>query len=254
MRRYLPTWLKRRVRRAVLRTVYDIDRYRYVLIVTYGRSGSTLLMSMLNMIPGYRIQGENYNALHRLFQADAAVRKAYRTGLGDPRHRLQQSPWYGIVRARPHRFREDLVESFVNHVLRPEPGDRVLGFKEIRYTTSDVPDLDGYLAFVRQALPGCKVIFNHRDPASVAQSSWWALNEGSQEKIEAADKRMLAIPADGRHFHFFYDQIDDSLHHVRELFAFLGEKLDERRVRQLIGTRHSPPPVKYAEVPQAPAA
>lgn len=47
-----------------------------LLIVTYGRSGSTLLQSMLQTIPGAHIAGENYNALHPIFQS---VRRAQRT-------------------------------------------------------------------------------------------------------------------------------------------------------------------------------
>jgi hypothetical protein len=38
----------------------------YVFIVTYGRSGSTLLQGVLNSIPGYLVRGENRQALRHL--------------------------------------------------------------------------------------------------------------------------------------------------------------------------------------------
>ena len=38
----------------------------YVFVMTYGRSGSTLLMGLLNTIPGYLIRGENDDALRFL--------------------------------------------------------------------------------------------------------------------------------------------------------------------------------------------
>ena len=41
-------------------------RFRTVNIVTYGRSGSTLLMGLLNAIDGYRIRGENFNCFEEL--------------------------------------------------------------------------------------------------------------------------------------------------------------------------------------------
>lgn len=252
MRRYLPIPVQRsmpRLRRRSRRTVGD---YGYVFIVTYGRSGSTLLMSLLNAIPGYKIHGENYNALFRLFQANTAITRGYKMGAGaKARHSSPQSPWYGILRARPRRFRQELLESFLTHVLRPEPGDRVLGFKEIRYTPSHVPDLDAYLEFLRDSFPNCKIIFNHRNPADVAKSAWWALNERSQEQIEAADARMWTIPADARHFHFCYDEIDDDLGNIRELLRFLGEELDERVIREVLATPVSPTPAKYAKAAKA---
>ena len=39
----------------------------YVFVMTYGRSGSTLLMGLLNTIPGYLVRGENDDALRYLY-------------------------------------------------------------------------------------------------------------------------------------------------------------------------------------------
>ncbi|MGH3679354.1 MAG: sulfotransferase family protein [Natronosporangium sp.] len=227
------------------------DKYRYVFIVTYGRSGSTLLMSLLNTIPGYRINGENNNALYRLYQANAAIDRASREHSGSE-HRSARGAWYGMPRVEPRKFRHELVDSFVTYVLCPEPGDRVLGFKEIRYTKSDMPDLSGFLDFLRDAFPDSKIIFNHRDVADTARSSWWARSERSLDKLKVADARLSAVPSDGRHFHFYYDEIEDSLENIRGLFEFLGEAVDEPGVRRVLNTRHSPPPAKYADPPPAP--
>ncbi|MPZ26660.1 MAG: hypothetical protein GEV12_09425 [Micromonosporaceae bacterium] len=259
MRRYLPaplraslSRLKRRLARRVVRSAATADKYRYVFIVTYGRSGSTLLMSMLNTIPGYRINGENNNALYRLHQAGAAIDRASREHSG-AEHQSARGAWYGMPRVEPRKFRQELVDSFVTHVLRPEPGDRVLGFKEIRYTKSDMPDLADFLRFLRGAFPHSKIIFNHRNVSDTAKSSWWARNERSVEKLKIADERLSAVAADKRHFHFYYDEIDDSLENIRALFRFLGEELDEAAVRRVLNTRHSPAPAKYAiDTPPAP--
>ncbi|SCE70806.1 sulfotransferase [Micromonospora mirobrigensis] len=229
MRAHLPSRLTRRAG--------DARSYRYVFVVTYGRSGSTLLMGLLNTIPGYRIRGENDNALHHLFRAYASVRDAYPKraetawSTGDP--------WYGADRWRPEEFRRSLVDAFVAQVLRPAPEDRVLGFKEIRYTTEHIRDLDPYLDFLRTAFPNSKIVFNHRLPTDVAKSAWWAENPKALERIKAADARLAAIPADDRHFHFHFDRIDDSLDTIRELFRFLGEEMDTKRVRATLETPHS---------------
>jgi Sulfotransferase family len=234
--------LRGRILRRMMRGAGRVDDYRYVFVVTYGRSGSTLLMSLLNAIPGYRICGENYNALYRLYQADAAVGAARERFCGTS-ELAPQSSWYGMPRVRPHRFRAELVDSFVNHVLRPEPGDRVLGFKEIRYTPGHVPDLAEYLRFLHDCFPYTKVVFNHRDPAAVARSAWWARYPNAEETVREADERLRSVPADHRHFHFCYDEIDDSLANIAELFRFLGEEFDEMSVRAVLGKAHSPYPV-----------
>lgn len=246
MRRYVPArlrsraaGLRHRVQQRILRGSGTVHDYKYVFIVTYGRSGSTLLMSLLNTIPGYRISGENYNALYRLYQADAAITNTYRTH-AHPANHATRSAWYGAPRMRPHLFRYELAASFVAHVLRPEPGDRVLGFKEIRYITSDMPDLDGFLQFLGRTFPDCKIIFNHRNVRDVARSSWWANSGRSAQRLAAADARLRAIPDDERHFHFCYDEIDDSLKNIQALFDFLGEGLDERAVRGVLEVRHGP--------------
>jgi hypothetical protein len=250
MRRFVPAPLKRPIRKAVRGLRNGLSRpsrpgvsrsYQYVFVVTYGRSGSTLLMSLLNTIPGYRIHGENYNALYHVYQAASAVRNG-RERWGGRTHLKPQSGWYGMPEARPDVFERELVDSFVAQVLRPRPGDRVLGFKEIRYTPRHMPDLDEYLGFLRNAFPHSKIIFNHRDPVAVARSGWWTRIRKALELVKAADDRLWSIPADQRHFHFNYDKIDDSLGHIRELFGFLGEPLDERKVRAVLDTRHSPPP------------
>jgi len=213
-------------------------RHEFVFIVTYGRSASTLLMGLLNTIPGYNIRGENYNALYALHQADEAVRRA--TARFAPYTRLTpRHPWYGTPLVNVDGFRQGLVDAFVRNVLRPARGDRVIGFKEIRCTPDHIADLDGYLTFLREAFPGSRIVFNHRRPEDVARSGWWPTLSRPLERIRAADQRMLAVPADDRHFHFHFDRIDPTLDHIRELFAFLGEPLDERRVRDALANRHS---------------
>jgi len=198
-------------------------------------------MGLLNAIPGYRIRGENYNALYRLYQADEALTRACdRFSSAD--HLRPRDAWYGTPLVRPEHFRAEVVGAFVRHVLRPEPGDRVLGFKEIRYTPAHLDDLSAYLAFLRRAFPDAKIVFNHRDPVAVARSAWWADVPDAEDKVRAADARLLGFPADERHFHFRYDDIDAGLGHVRELLRFLGEEVDERTLREVLATRHSPYP------------
>jgi hypothetical protein len=108
-------------------------------------------------------------------------------------------------------------------------------------------DLEPYLEFLRQCFPGCKIVFNHRDPAAVAASAWWTKVDDAAEKVRRADERLSSFPADARHFHFCYDEIDDSLDNIRALFDFLGEELDEGAVRAVLGRAYGP----YTVLPNA---
>jgi Sulfotransferase family len=214
-----------------------VQRYKYVFVVAYGRSGSTLLMGLLNTIPGYRIVGENLNALYRLYQADSALRLAH--GRQGRDSYLPYHAWYGATEWQLDAFRCGLVETFVSDVLCPRRGTRVLGFKEVRYTENDMPDLPDFLNFVEQSFPSSKVILNHRNPADVATSAWWADVPGSLELVRSADARLLHIPSDTRHYHFCFDEIDESLDNIRAMFRWLGEEMDEKKVRATLARRHS---------------
>lgn len=153
----------------------------YVFVVTYGRSGSTLLQNLLNAIPGYQIRGENNNALFGLFKSWRAIATSpdiacmQREGtISDATH-----PWFGAEDIDAAAYRAALCKLFSRQILRPEPGIRVSGFKEIR-TIAD-PDLfKAYLAFLQDGFPKARLVFNTRDPEAVCRSSWWRKHDQQQ--------------------------------------------------------------------------
>jgi hypothetical protein len=194
-------------------------------------------MGLLNTIPGYRIVGENLNALYRLYQADAALRSAQARQGRDSY--LPHHAWYGATEWQLNAFRCGLVQTFVSAVLCPRRGNRVLGFKEVRYTENDMPDLLDFLRFVEQSFPASKIILNHRNPDDVATSAWWADVPDSLQLVRAADARLRHIPSDQSHYHFTFDEIDGSLDNIRALFQWLGEEMDEKKVRATLARRHS---------------
>ncbi len=69
----------------------------YLFIVTYGRSGSTLLQGILNSIPGYLIRGENRAALFHLY----SLREHPRHREGDPDPAEAARPAEVVVRPGP---------------------------------------------------------------------------------------------------------------------------------------------------------
>src|SRR5436190_1068738 len=104
---------------------------KFVFIVTYGRSGSTLLQRVLQTIPDSCIRGENNAVLYPLFQAWRKLSVA-KTKYGMKRT-FPKHPWWGIDRVKEDVFARRIAQVFVDTVIRPPSGVRLLGFKEIRY-------------------------------------------------------------------------------------------------------------------------
>lgn len=154
----------------------------FVFVVTYGRSGSTLLQNLLNAIPGYCIRGENGNAIYQLcrvvhdlkHQEYITMHREQAMGKGSFVGNLGQStdPWYGAENIDIDRFAKSLFNVFCNEILAMPSQTRVGGFKEIRYI-HDLTFLPTQLELMQTYFPRAKIVFLTRDHTQVANSSWW---------------------------------------------------------------------------------
>ncbi|WP_049774493.1 MULTISPECIES: sulfotransferase [unclassified Nocardioides] len=210
---------------------------RYLFVVTYGRSGSTLLMGVLNTLPGYLIRGENRDALHHLFLFDKTMRTE--SGRG-PRKKLRQPthPFFGIAGYPPERAVRQLRRLATDTVLRPKEDTRVTGFKEIRWYHAD---LEEYVAWLREVFPGARFLVNTRNHADVLKSKWWAEGEDKSAHLADIERQILAL-ADSlgdAAYRVHYDEYVADPAALRGLFDWLGEDFDEDAVRATMAVRHS---------------
>ena len=224
----------------------------HLFIVTYGRSGSTLLQSLLNSIDGYCIRGENYAALMHLCRAweviaDGEAMRGHRTD-GAPTG--PDHPWYGAELVDPEALGHALAGVFTREVLRPPPGTRIAGFKEIRFRVFRA-QLERYVDFLTRFFPGARFIFNTRDHDAVARSGWWAQMPAEQvrRKLAGAEEgfaRMRAVLDPARHITLHYDDYAGRPEALRPLFDWLGEPFDAARVGRVIERRltHSGTPAQ----------
>lgn len=222
----------------------------YVFIVTYGRSGSTLLQNVLNGIPGYLIRGENDNILLHMARSwivakhspEIAVRREMMQSDGwrDPRYGSQIDPWFGAELISPPELGRGLADLFVRSVLKPEPGTRVTGFKEIRYHFAG-EDLENYLDFVLNFFPNSRLIFNTRNLDAVARSGWWAKYSPAEFMAEVgdADRRFRAYNAarPGRTILMHYDEYNGNVDAFRRLFDFLDEPFTRSYIAALMSQK-----------------
>ncbi|WP_417466247.1 glycosyltransferase family 2 protein [Kordiimonas sp.] len=205
----------------------------YLFVVTYGRSGSTLLQTVLQSIDGYFIRGENENALYPVFEAWRCarhIRQRYDTTRPVPKH----GPWYGAEEVDADAYAARLIDAFVAQVICPPEDARVVGFKEIRYCDLDATDLEEFLEFIRTFFPQCRFIFNMRNSEDVARSGWWQ-DQKSQfvhelvSRSDAVFKRFAGRYPDVCHLMQYEDYAQD-ISGIRPLFEFLQEEIDEQAV------------------------
>lgn len=215
------------------------DPQGYVFVVTYGRSGSTLVQNLLNALPGYCIRGENENAVghvamawHKLRGSDHLKRMAKRDLPTSP-----EDPWYGGEAIQPSQFARGLARVYVRQILRPPPGTRIAGCKEIRWNAPPA-GLPVALDFLRLHLPNVRFVFNTRDHAQVARSGWWAKMDEAQvfaqlTQAEAAFKRYVDAQPDHCHTIHYNDYVADP-DRLQSLFDFLKEPWDPALVRSVL--------------------
>lgn len=208
----------------------------YVFIVTYGRSGSTLLQGILNSIPGYVIRGENGGSVKNLwrFQQEMAHWRSVRK---KPIPLPKANSWWGI-----DGFDEALcarqIRSLVDEtVLHPPAGTRVAGFKEVRYLDPDTPD---YVRWMAETFPGSRFVFNSRRLDDVARSEWWKEDAGAAERLQAADAMLAELCASmgTRAFGVRYDDYTADVGALEPLFGWLGEPFDRSRLESVLDKKH----------------
>ncbi len=206
----------------------------YLFIVTYGRSGSTLLQGLLSSIPGYLIRGENGGAVFHLYRFHtrvAAARKTQGPGL------RPSDAWYGISGYSDATAYQEIRRLILATLIRPEPDSRVVGFKEIRWRQGDLGD---YVSFLRDVFPGARFIVNTREHEEVARSKWWAKRPDALPAIAQAEGEMLALAErlGSDFFHIHFNNYVGDPQQLRGLFDWLSAEFDETRIAEVMSRKH----------------
>lgn len=221
----------------------SIEKYRFVFILTYGRSGSTILMRLMNSDPKFRISGENFAALTFLFQSINSVQSTKKRFGFDQKFQNPNSAWYGASDIDVENFVQTLIRSFVYDVLKPNQSTEVLGFKEIRYLPKHIADndFDKFCEFLLERFPNSLLIFNQRPWWEVARSGWfrrwWPLRVRSM--ILQSDARFQRVAA--RHekhcMIFQYRDLQRNPQKVRDLIKFVGADISDEEVNSVLSKR-----------------
>ena len=215
--------------------------FHHILIVTYGRSGSTLLQGLINAIDGVVIRGENDNVFYDLY-------KSYQKLLElKSKHKntfLPHQAWYGaafhdelnLISGYQHLARKILVEDQFGQNKK-----LILGFKEIRYNEVG-DDLEPYLDFLQEIFPNAAFIFNTRNVNDVAKSAWWRDMEHQQvvkELLELEKRFQKYSISNNNCFSITYEDVISKNSNFKSMYAFLGADYDENIIDAVLQTPHS---------------
>lgn len=212
--------------------------YDFIFMITYGRSGSTLLQGILNSIEGVMVRGENHNTLYLLYQSlkNASMARSRFGALPTE----SRNPWWGIDLFDHEQYQDAIRDLFIRTILKPRAHHRVVGFKEIRYG-EEVPDLSSYLNFMAEAFPRSCFIFNSRNLEEVAKSAWWAERPNAKSYLEKVEARFRLVYEEHRSHSTWvhYDDYVGKPAALEYLFEFLGAPFDANRVTRIMAVPHS---------------
>jgi len=216
-------------------------KFKSLLIISYGRSGSTLLQGMLNSIDGCLIRGENLNLCFHLFNAWESISELKKNF--SPK---VESPWYGS-----HLVDDELFIShckqFMYQMLVESTTDKenikCYGFKEIRYTNIGDENFVNYLNFLKMIFPGPVFIFNTRNHEDVSKSSWLASHDKHEviNILQETEKRFFSYIKENpkNSFHITYEDVISKSVKMKEMFDFIGALYNENVINRILSIQHS---------------
>lgn len=227
----------------------------YLFVVTFGRSGSTLVQGLLNAMPGTLVRGENGLFVYDLFRASAAA-EAF--GAKHARHRSKEvtSAFYGIRWLRREPFVR-ATRQIADEILlgRQDPAKvRRLGFKEVLWHRIAPEETETFFTWFEEVFPGARYVLNTRRAEDASRSGFW--KQAAPGEAERAIARVREVQDHLRATR--PDRVVDTRYEVitgpdraasdaalRELATFVTGSCDEAllaRLRQVLTVGHGPIP------------
>lgn len=203
-----------------------------VFIVGVGRSGTTLLQSVLNSQRRVSVLGENPLAL-RIFQGFYEL-SHYKSSLDAKYSSRPDSPWWGLDRISLQRLARLFHFLMVSHLRAKMCFVKVSGMKEIRWF-----EIKGALEGAHLIFPEAKFLFINRDIGGVASSGWWRNNPKAFELVEQGQKyyRQKADALGKQAFWVEYEELVGDAKTAQEVFQFLRVNANEERYKDALTTR-----------------
>lgn len=224
--------------------------FQSILIITYARSGSTLLQGILNSHEEVLVRGENHHFCYHLFEAYTALKKAK----NKEKQPLPKHPFFGNTLINEDYFIDKAAETVKTILLADQLENQQIkayGFKEIRYEYT-LDHLLDYLDFLKRIFPNPVFIFNTRNKEDVFKSRlslYWVQNNNRQKTIETLihTEALFAEFIKNNSINSFsisYEEVITKSNKLKELHNFLGLTYTKSQINEVLAKAHSYAPLQ----------
>ena len=166
---------------------------KIVLICATGRSGSTTLQRIINIIPNSNICGENFGAVNSLLEFYKRIKTT--TFEYVPGH-LKPASYEDIIskNVKPswynsYNFQQtvNMIKMLIASLFKSSETTNVWGFKEIRYDNGNI----NYIKEFKELFPQTKVIIQVRENIQAqSQSDWLKKDKNSIQYLNKLNNEM----------------------------------------------------------------
>ena len=150
-------------------------------MVTFGRSGSTLVQGLINTVPRTLVRGENAFFLKGFFEGShRAVTFADRHTKHGSKSR--SSAFFGVRNLRAETFARHaraLSTEVIYGRVDPRSVDRI-GFKEVLWHQVEAEETEPFFEWFEMVFPGARFVLNTRDPEVSVDSGFWKFEERTE--------------------------------------------------------------------------
>jgi hypothetical protein len=247
--------IRARVARRISPTPQAQARRTFVFVVTYGRSGSTLLQGVLNVLPQTIIRGENGMYALELFQAHRRA-TGFAAAHASHRPRKVQSAFYGAHLVTDQRLAVQ-ERSLMLAMLLPRNARRRarrVGFKEVAWHRIAAEDTEAFFDWFELVFPEARYVLNTRKIEDAVTSGFWRSRD--PEEALAAMHRVIEIQdylrstrpervLETRYEVITGEDAEASAGALGDLATFVTGGCDDallERMREVLDVRHGPDP------------
>jgi hypothetical protein len=213
---------------------------KIVLICATGRSGSTTLQRIVNIIPNSNICGENFGAVNSLLEFYKRIKTT--TFEYVPGH-LRPASYEDIIskNVKPswynsYNFQQtvSMIKILIATLFKNSETTNVWGFKEIRYDNGNI----NYIKEFKELFPQTKVIIQVRaNIQAQSQSSWLKKDKNSIQYLNKLNNEMYHFYNQNQSWCYFttFEKMFDK-ENIKKIFEFIEcqEHYDENKIKQIL--------------------
>jgi hypothetical protein len=222
-----------------------------LFVVTYGRSGSTLVQGILNALPRTLVRGENGFFVLELFRATARA-TAFADNHRKHGARNTTSAFFGVHGLRRNVFVTQLRRLMLKTLLAEQDASGVdrLGFKEVLWHEIEPEETEAFFDWFERVFPDARYLLHTRDREALPSSGFWRF-EDADSVYAKVDRTVeiqgyLATTRPERVLATSYERLTDPERRDEELRAiatFATGGCDDEQVaalREVLDMRHGP--------------